>query len=155
MTDRMDKPWSKMQYSKETRDGPSGHAHCNVADNGRADCLAYACYLNSTQERLRWRSGRKGMMREMMADDAGVGVPGHGCGSDKPCRCRIVCSRRLWHAARLRDIDVVAPHVVQQDGDHGVPLPQPPPTPKRVRSVLSRRSVSGMSLMPVSARVNR
>jgi hypothetical protein len=58
-------------------------------------------------------------MREMMADDAGVGVPGHGCGSDKPCRCRIVCSRRLWHAARLRDIDVVAPHVVQQDGDHG------------------------------------
>lgn len=32
---------------------------------------------------------------------------------------------------------------------------QPPPTPKRVRSVLSRRSVSGMSLMPPSERVRR
>jgi hypothetical protein len=71
-----------------------------------------------------------------------------------------VCSRRLWHAARLRDSDVVAPHVVvqvQQDDDGGARclLPQPPPTPKRVRSVLSRLSVSGMSLMPASARVKR
>jgi hypothetical protein len=62
-----------------------------------------------------------------------------GCGMQLACAISM-SSHRTWCSKMTTAV---------------VPLPQPPPTPKRVRSVLSRRSVSGMSLMPVSARVKR